>query len=79
MAPLIKNDGHISNTGLVPRIKGSGNGLGHSPDERLMPYLELVGFGSATLIRTFDLRYDLISVLVERWCPETYIFHLLCG
>ncbi|MBA0577540.1 hypothetical protein Golob_000016 [Gossypium lobatum] len=32
-----------------------------------MPYLELAGFGSAALIRIFDLRYDLISALVERW------------
>ncbi|KAK5771006.1 hypothetical protein PVK06_047175 [Gossypium arboreum] len=44
-----------------------------------MPYLELAGFGSAALIRTFDLQYDLISVLVERWRPETHTFHLPCG
>ncbi|KAH1074440.1 hypothetical protein J1N35_026768 [Gossypium stocksii] len=55
------------------------NGVGYSPDARLMPYLELAGFGSAALTRTFDLRYDLISALVERWRPETYTFHLPCG
>ncbi|KAK5775473.1 hypothetical protein PVK06_043368 [Gossypium arboreum] len=44
-----------------------------------MSYLELVGFESTTLIQTFDLRYDLISVLVERWHLETRTFHLLCG
>ncbi|MFQ6622556.1 hypothetical protein Gotur_002637, partial [Gossypium turneri] len=49
------------------------------PDERLIPYLELAGFGSATLIRTFDLRYDLLSALVKRWRPETHTFHLSCG
>ena len=54
-------------------------GLGYSPDARLIPYLELARFGSAALIRTFDLRYDLISALVERWRPETHTFHLLCG
>ncbi|MFQ6663305.1 hypothetical protein Gotur_030883, partial [Gossypium turneri] len=44
-----------------------------------MPYLEQVGFRSAALIRTFNLRYDLISALVERWRPETHTFHFLCG
>ncbi|XP_017644331.1 protein MAIN-LIKE 2-like [Gossypium arboreum] len=44
-----------------------------------MPYLELAGFGSVALIRMFDLRYDLISALVEHWRPETHTFHLPCG
>ncbi|KAK5820117.1 hypothetical protein PVK06_025163 [Gossypium arboreum] len=60
-------------------IQGRVNGLGYSLDERLMPYLELVGFESTSLIRMFDLRYDLISALVERWRPKTYTFHLSCG
>ncbi|KAK5811515.1 hypothetical protein PVK06_026853 [Gossypium arboreum] len=83
MTALIKNDGQISNTinnmGLYRALRGRVNGLGYSPDEQLMPYLELAGFGSTTLIRMFDLRYDLISALVERWHPETHTFHLLCG
>ncbi|XP_040948628.1 serine/threonine-protein phosphatase 7 long form homolog [Gossypium hirsutum] len=44
-----------------------------------MSYLKQAGFGSATLIRTFDLRYDLISALVERWVLETHTFHFPCG
>ncbi|XP_040955915.1 protein MAINTENANCE OF MERISTEMS-like [Gossypium hirsutum] len=44
-----------------------------------MPYLEQVGFGSVALIRTFDLRHDLLSALVERWRPETHTFHFPCG
>ncbi|KAK5785278.1 hypothetical protein PVK06_039845 [Gossypium arboreum] len=43
-----------------------------------MSYLELAGFESATLIRKFDLRYNLISALVEHWRPETHTFHLPC-
>ncbi|KAG8486792.1 hypothetical protein CXB51_020356 [Gossypium anomalum] len=44
-----------------------------------MPYLELAGFRSAALTRMFDLRYDLIFVLVERWQTGTHTFHLPCG
>ncbi|MFQ6650635.1 hypothetical protein Gotur_023627 [Gossypium turneri] len=44
-----------------------------------MPYLELVGFGSVALIRSSDLRFDLLSALVERWLPETHTFHFPCG
>ncbi|KAK5802852.1 hypothetical protein PVK06_030478 [Gossypium arboreum] len=49
MAPLIKNDGHISNTvhnmGPYRALRGRVNGLGYSPDASLMSYLELAGFG----------------------------------
>ncbi|MFQ6635172.1 hypothetical protein Gotur_010145, partial [Gossypium turneri] len=59
--------------------RGRVNGIGYPPDSRLMPYLEQAGFGSAVLIRMFELRYDLISALVERWRPETHTFHFPCG
>ncbi|KAG8491684.1 hypothetical protein CXB51_014940 [Gossypium anomalum] len=73
MASLIKKDDSYC------VLRGRVNGLGYSPVARLMPYLELAGFGSAALTRTFDLRYDLISTLVKRWRPETHTFHLPCG
>ncbi|MFQ6624897.1 hypothetical protein Gotur_003849 [Gossypium turneri] len=44
-----------------------------------MSYLEQAGFRSAALIQTFDLRYDLLSALEERWRPETHTFHFSCG
>ncbi|XP_052487579.1 serine/threonine-protein phosphatase 7 long form homolog [Gossypium raimondii] len=44
-----------------------------------MPYLELAEFGSVALIRSSDLRFDLLSTLVERWRPETHTFHFPCG
>ncbi|KAG8493698.1 hypothetical protein CXB51_011665 [Gossypium anomalum] len=82
-APMIKKDPHIADTVNKTEsyrvLRGQVNGLGYSLDARLMPYLELAGFGSTTLIRMFDLLYDLISTLVERWRPETHTFHLPCG
>ncbi|XP_040932143.1 protein MAIN-LIKE 1-like [Gossypium hirsutum] len=84
MASLINKElSHIcdtvNNTDSYRILRGRVNGVGYSPDARLMPYLELAGFGSATLTRTFDLQYDLISALVECWRPETHTFHLPCG
>ncbi|KAG8481626.1 hypothetical protein CXB51_026473 [Gossypium anomalum] len=69
----------VNNTDSYRILRGRVNGVGYSPDARLMSYLELAGFGSAALTRTFDLRYDLISALVERWRLETHTFHLPCG
>ncbi|MFQ6656992.1 hypothetical protein Gotur_026858 [Gossypium turneri] len=53
--------------------------LKKAPDARLMPYLELARFGSVALIRSSDLRFDILSALVERWRLETHTFHLPCG
>ncbi|XP_016730654.1 protein MAIN-LIKE 1-like [Gossypium hirsutum] len=50
-----------------------------APDDRLLPYLELARFGSVAFIRSSDLRFDLLSALVERWRPETHTFHFPCG
>ncbi|KAH1048053.1 hypothetical protein J1N35_038837 [Gossypium stocksii] len=44
-----------------------------------MSYLKASKFESAALIHMFDLKYDLISALVERWRLKTHTFHLLYG
>ncbi|KAK5843056.1 hypothetical protein PVK06_005486 [Gossypium arboreum] len=44
-----------------------------------MPYLQFAGFGDVALIRRFDLKANLISALVERWCTETHTFSMPCG
>ncbi|MFQ6621581.1 hypothetical protein Gotur_002766 [Gossypium turneri] len=68
---------------LIRRTRTSNKGpcewFKESSGCRLMPYLEQARFGSAALIRTSDLRYDLLSALVERWRPETHTFHFPCG
>ncbi|KAH1048086.1 hypothetical protein J1N35_038870 [Gossypium stocksii] len=53
--------------------------LGYFPDSRVLPFLNVAGFGVAAYIQIFELRADLISALVERWRPETHTFHLPCG
>ncbi|KAG8481381.1 hypothetical protein CXB51_026146 [Gossypium anomalum] len=53
--------------------------LKYDPDEQIMPYLQIAGFGDVVLIRRFDLRANLISALVERWCTETHTFIMPCG
>ncbi|XP_016704220.1 protein MAINTENANCE OF MERISTEMS-like [Gossypium hirsutum] len=82
MAPLIRPDRHISDAAnhadSYRVIRGRVNGLKKASDARLMPYLEQAGFGSAVLIWTSDLRYDLLTALVERWRPETHTFHFPC-
>ncbi|MFQ6660927.1 hypothetical protein Gotur_029262 [Gossypium turneri] len=83
MAPLIRTNRHISdaanNEDSYRVLRGRVRGLKKAPDARLMSYLEQAGFESAALIRFSDLRYDLLSALVERWRQETHTFHFSCG
>ncbi|XP_052484853.1 protein MAINTENANCE OF MERISTEMS-like [Gossypium raimondii] len=50
------------------------------PSPLIEPYLRDAGFSYVALVgRGCKLDSTLISVLVERWRPETHIFHLPCG
>ncbi|KAH1047601.1 hypothetical protein J1N35_038385 [Gossypium stocksii] len=60
--------------GLYCVQKGCVNNVGYVLDPHLMPY-----FGSAAMIRTFDLKHDLILALVKWWRPKTHTFHLPYG
>ncbi|XP_040955991.1 protein MAIN-LIKE 1-like [Gossypium hirsutum] len=69
MARLIRSDiRHISDvvnnadSFRVLRVRVSV--LKEAPDARLMPYLELAGFGSVALIQSSDLRFNLLSALL---------------
>ncbi|XP_052481225.1 protein MAINTENANCE OF MERISTEMS-like [Gossypium raimondii] len=83
MASLISTKSHISdaanNADSYRVLRGRVSVLKNTPDARLMPYLELAGFGSVAQIRYTVLRFDLLSALVEQWRPETHTFHFPCG
>ncbi|XP_040944274.1 protein MAINTENANCE OF MERISTEMS-like [Gossypium hirsutum] len=69
MTSLIRTDRHISdaanNTDSYRLLRGRTSVWKTAPDARLMPYLEQAGFGSAALIRSSDVRYDLIFALLR--------------
>ncbi|KAG9450575.1 hypothetical protein H6P81_010540 [Aristolochia fimbriata] len=54
--------------------------LRHWPmDERMLPYVEAVGFGALHRVQWLRLDKPLITALVERWRSETNTFHLANG
>ncbi|KAH1114209.1 hypothetical protein J1N35_007587 [Gossypium stocksii] len=59
-------------------LRGHVHGSSYRPNEHIFLYLDVVGFGTTTLIRTFALRADLISALVERLRSKTHICRLPC-
>ncbi|XP_016667649.2 serine/threonine-protein phosphatase 7 long form homolog [Gossypium hirsutum] len=83
MASLISKKSHISdainNADSYRVLRGRVSVLKNTLDARLMPYLELAGFGSVAQIQYTVLRFHLISALVKRWRQETYTFHFPCG
>ncbi|KAG9458858.1 hypothetical protein H6P81_003366 [Aristolochia fimbriata] len=54
--------------------------LRHWPmDERMLPYIEVAGFGALHRVQWLRLDKPLITALVERWRSETNTFHLANG
>lgn len=46
---------------------------------RVKELIDRVWFGGIARTRYYTLDWKLITALVERWCPETHTFHLMCG
>ncbi|RYR76256.1 hypothetical protein Ahy_A01g000866 [Arachis hypogaea] len=49
------------------------------PPDANVPYLPEARFGNTVLLRDFTFDNFLISALMERWRPETHMFHLPWG
>ncbi|RYR34234.1 protein MAIN-LIKE 1-like [Arachis duranensis] len=91
MACQADNDGDINRLNETSHYAGAANferprlllprRVSHTlpPPDAIVLYLVEAGFGDTVPLR--DLTFDnfLISVLVERWRPETHTFHLPWG
>jgi len=51
----------------------------HGLDLRIARYITEVGFEGLFKVPNLEVDHALITTLVERWRPETHIFHLLHG
>ncbi|QHO51086.1 uncharacterized protein DS421_1g27870 [Arachis hypogaea] len=49
------------------------------PPDAIVPYLREAGFGDTVPLRDFTFDNALITAFMERWCPETHMFHLSWG
>ncbi|XP_025670191.1 protein MAIN-LIKE 1-like [Arachis hypogaea] len=49
------------------------------PLEQIRPYLRRAGFEYVAYMVDFEHDWPLALVLIERWRPESYTFHLPCG
>ncbi|XP_040954776.1 protein MAIN-LIKE 1-like [Gossypium hirsutum] len=79
---LLNNNDHIASIvhkDLYRIVRPRLHDPSYFPDQRVILYLNVAGFGVAAYIQIFELQADLISALVERWRPETHTFHLPCG
>ncbi|KAK5824283.1 hypothetical protein PVK06_019054 [Gossypium arboreum] len=72
---LLNDSNHIAARVHQTLVHDSGYFL----DRRVLPYLNVAGFGVVGYIQLSELRADLISALVERWHPKTHTFHFPCG
>ena len=46
--------------------------------EQIFPFLRQSGFYWIMKMRYLKINASLINALIERWRPETYIFHMRC-
>ncbi|QHO57542.1 uncharacterized protein DS421_3g83130 [Arachis hypogaea] len=91
MARQAGNDGDINRLNETSRYAGTAEferprllfprRVSHTlpPPDAIVPYLVEAGFSDTVALRDFTFDNFLISVLVERWHPETHMFHLPWG